>query len=863
MPAKRGKKAKPQLYSHIGSAIIPLASIVAVPSASQHFPQQKIQAREEWGPIASTLLRASATAHMLIPSSSSKTSLNQEDDDDDDEDYQPTSRRTAIGRMDASTSDEDESDDAKYSRKHQDSLHASTIRSSISRAVSISDTEKRLFGHVINDDAPTSTETRTNHDPNSSNQLDRKQSVNAEQSHSATATTTTTTTTTTTDNKNVKRASVTIVKQTVPPLVSNPTPSRVGPSPARSNNQADDIADEAKSITTTTARSSLNDATTLPVSARSVSFKEPLVHELYDPSSSKSQQTTTVINNNNYSVLDKIVIPPPEEYQHNFNDLEKRNQLLTHENQQLRVLNRNLQTQQEELLNRLQSSQKLSKRELSDLLERVGRDQTKELGSLNKTLQNRCDQLENELLSLRERYAQDQGQPSGRQLKDENYQLKDHVLRLSACLSEYQAMYPSDALKNDMRKQQSKLKSLPSKGPSPIWLLNQKFLAPLFVCYDEKLHEREEFIRKLQAQLGELYDQVKAITNENISLHERIVRTSSSSSSPVIQKSANINDFENIKRQAYLVLEENKVLQEQLNLQTNKLTDVHKVQIQEVSDLTRRLMVIESEKTEADRLVQTMRIRNEELRKKYEQSIIDNDHQIHVEDHVREITEMKRIADELIKRHAGEMELLLRRVQESEAAKRIAQIQLNETRNSIERVKGEITATKKINRKLLLRVQTYEKKLELQQIKEQRTTAMLDKSMEEIERYKLEQENHLTLAKTKEQEVNQTNLRMHEETKKISELENRLEIYKIKNKERMNEVQDQMKSQNENLKVRCSEHEQRIQQLMSLLNEKQVTIDDLNAERRNLEVDIETIWRTTNADNKRMREQLLDMHALS
>ncbi len=38
---------------------------------------------------------------------------------------------------------------------------------------------------------------------------------------------------------------------------------------------------------------------------------------------------------------------------------------------------------------------------------------------------------------------------------------------------------------------------------------------------------------------------------------------------------------ENIKRQAYLVLEENKVLQEQLDLQTNRLTDVQKSQIQE------------------------------------------------------------------------------------------------------------------------------------------------------------------------------------------------------------------------------------------------------------------------------------------
>jgi hypothetical protein len=54
-------------------------------------------------------------------------------------------------------------------------------------------------------------------------------------------------------------------------------------------------------------------------------------------------------------------------------------------------------------------------------------------------------------------------------------------------------------------------------------------------------------------------------------------------------------------------------------------------------------MIVESEKTEGDRTVETIRIRNEELRKKYDQLIMDNDHRIHVEDHVREIAEMKRL----------------------------------------------------------------------------------------------------------------------------------------------------------------------------------------------------------------------------
>jgi hypothetical protein len=41
-----------------------------------------------------------------------------------------------------------------------------------------------------------------------------------------------------------------------------------------------------------------------------------------------------------------------------------------------------------------------------------------------------------------------------------------------------------------------------------------------------------------------------------------------------------------------------------------------------------------------------------------------------------------------------------------------------------------------------------------------------------------------------------------------------------------------MKKQHDNLKLRCLEQEQRIQQLMSLLNEKQTLVDELHAEKR-------------------------------
>ncbi|UJR21266.1 hypothetical protein I4U23_024361 [Adineta vaga] len=850
MKTKSGRKETPKLYNtHIASAIIPVASLVAVPSAvGQHFPRQNTNPREEWGTVASTLLRASMTSQMLIPSSN-LNSLHDDDDDDDNDNvdnrnYQTTKKHSTVGRMDAS-SDEDDSDN-----ENQKSQETSVHRSSSSRTAPLSNVEKRLFGHIDKDEEPPTTTAELG--LSSTIHLDKKkQPQNAEVSHSSTTTTTTTT-------ANPKRATINIVRQHVPPLILNPVTSQAGPSSAKANSPT--YVNDGEGPAITTERSSFNDTTTVPTSARSVSFKEAVIRDTYDPSSSKSQQTTVVNARNGDSVLDRIVIPPPEEYQQNTHELEKRLQLLNSENQQLRLTNQNLQRQQEDVLTRLQSSQKLSQRELNDLLKQAEHNQTKDLEKLNKTLQNRCDQLQNELLSLKERSTQDQGQSSARELKNENHFLKDYVHRLSVKLSEYQTLYPMDALKNDDSKEQRKMQGLPMKGPSPIWLLNQKFLAPLFVCYDEKLHEREEFIRKLQTQLNDLHTEMKQIANENLSLHERIARTSST---VINQSTTHTTDIENIKRHAYLVLEENKVLQEQLHLQTNRLTDVQKAQIQEVSNLTRRLMIVESEKTEGDRTLEMIRIKNEELRKKYEELIIENDHRIHVEEHVREMNEMKRLTDELSEKHASEMQLLLRRVQDAEVAKRAAQLKLSENRNDTERLKSDLKVAKKLTQKLQIRVQTFEKKLELHQIREQRTTALLDKTSEETEKRKLEQDAYSIMVKTKEEEMNKTKERMEEEGKKLTELENRLENYKTKSKERVNEVQEQMKKQYDNLKTRCSDYEQRIQRLMTQLNEKQIVIDDLNSEKRNLEVDLETIWQTTNADNKRMLEKLHDMRVIN
>lgn len=63
----------------------------------------------------------------------------------------------------------------------------------------------------------------------------------------------------------------------------------------------------------------------------------------------------------------------------------------------------------------------------------------------------------------------------------------------------------------------------------------------------------------------------------------------------------------------------------------------------------------------------------------------------------------------------------------------------------MERLKGEITAMKKTNKKLQLRVQVFEKKLELQHVKEDRITTLYEKTNDEFQQTKIERDTYLTL----------------------------------------------------------------------------------------------------------------------
>ncbi|KAF5919768.1 hypothetical protein HPG69_000369 [Diceros bicornis minor] len=163
-----------------------------------------------------------------------------------------------------------------------------------------------------------------------------------------------------------------------------------------------------------------------------------------------------------------------------------------------------------------------------------------------------------ELLYLRKQ-AQD--------LVDENDGLKMTVHHLNVELSRYQTKF------RPLSKEESlNIEGLPSKGPAPPWLLDIKYLSPLLLAYEDRMKEKDELNASLQEEMRMFRMRVQEVVKENEELHQE----------------------HQLQTQAELVLEENKLLIEQLEIQQRKAKDAHQERLREVSKLTKQLTLLEA-----------------------------------------------------------------------------------------------------------------------------------------------------------------------------------------------------------------------------------------------------------------------------
>ncbi|XP_042196453.1 centrosomal protein of 89 kDa isoform X3 [Callorhinchus milii] len=279
-----------------------------------------------------------------------------------------------------------------------------------------------------------------------------------------------------------------------------------------------------------------------------------------------------------------------------------------------------------------------------------------------------------ELLSLRQ-HAQ--------QLVDENDAMKVTIHRLNVELSHYQAKY-----RPLLKEEGSHRHSLPVTGPPPPWLVDMKYLSPLLLAYEDQLRERDDVIKAQENEMKNFRARVEEIVCENNQLHQQLERSGAVSS----------REWRQLQDQAKLVLEENQVLMEQLEVQQAKAKDSHNRHLQEASNFTKQLVLLEAEKqSQQEELLETQQ-QLKHLRSKYEQLRADLDNKMGVDEHSAMVNELKRqLHLEQEKQHV-EVEELMGRIASLQAEKKSLLLEKTELTADNKTLEAEMEEAKKSNR---------------------------------------------------------------------------------------------------------------------------------------------------------------------
>ncbi|NWT82278.1 CEP89 protein, partial [Lanius ludovicianus] len=338
-----------------------------------------------------------------------------------------------------------------------------------------------------------------------------------------------------------------------------------------------------------------------------------------------------------------------------------------------------------------------------------------------------------ELLSLRHQ---------AQELVDENDTLKMMVHRLNVELSRCQTKFRSLSQEENLE-----LKSLPMKGPPPPWLLDMKYLSPLLLAYEDRIREKEDFILEHEANMKSFKARVEELVWENKDLHEQL------------NNFITPTEWQVLQTQAKLVLEENELLMEQLKIQQAKAKDSHRQHVQEASELTKQIVILEGKKQSQEEEIAEYQKQIEALCSTCEELKAKMDSRITAEEHLALVNDLKScLQQEQEKKHC-EVKDVMGKIASLQTENKKLLFEKNNFMADKKILETEMQMIQKTNRRLKKKIGLLQ--LQLEEAKEKEVTAhhyltnligLVEKTAKERDHLvflarRLENENHGVLKK--------------------------------------------------------------------------------------------------------------------
>ncbi|XP_067905417.1 centrosomal protein of 89 kDa isoform X2 [Heterodontus francisci] len=438
-----------------------------------------------------------------------------------------------------------------------------------------------------------------------------------------------------------------------------------------------------------------------------------------------------------------------------------------------------------------------------------------------------------ELLSLRQQ---------AQELVDENDALKMTIHRLNVELSHYQTKY------RHVHEEKSRSTGLPASGPPPPWLVDMKYLSPLLLAYEDRLREKDAAVQAHEKEMKNFRARVEEVVKENKQLHQQRERSGAVSS----------KEWHQLQDQAKLVLEENQILMEQLEVQQAKGKSSHNRHVQEVSKLTKQLMLLEAEKQTQQKELHETQQELKNICSKYDQLKANLDDKMGVDEHTTMVNDLKRKLQLEQEKQKVEVEELMGRIASLQAEKKSLLFEKTELITDNKTLEAELQVAQKSNRlaqkKIGLLKQQTEEAMEKEVAAHQYLANLI--SLAEKAAHERDQLVHVTksLANEKHGVLNKIvagNVR-------LGKLEEQVKVYKTKAAVKLGDINNRMKEQEEDFARRTAQYQREIRHLQQLLKDKQEILDGLLEQQRQVESELETVWESTTRENRRIKDLLRD-----
>ncbi|XP_069495200.1 centrosomal protein of 89 kDa isoform X2 [Ambystoma mexicanum] len=493
---------------------------------------------------------------------------------------------------------------------------------------------------------------------------------------------------------------------------------------------------------------------------------------------------------------------------------------LTSENQHLTAENNSLTIRLKELKKQVKG--------LRLALNEMGDENQKLKQEVNKPGQDEVV----ELLSL---------QQQAQELVDENYALKMTVHHLNVELSRYQTKFRPLSQEESVRNA-----SLPMRGPPPPWLLDMKYLSPLMLAYEDRMRERDLVIQAHEEEMRCFRARVEEVVQENEHLHEKLEKNRPTTS----------KEWRQLQEQAKLVLDENQNLMKQFEVQQAKAKESHSRHIQEVSKLSKQLMLLETKRENQEQELSEMQKQLQASRSKCDELKANLDGKIAAEEHVAMVNELKSHLREEQEKRQVEVDDLMRRLSVLQAEKKSLMLEKNTLTADNRILEEELEMTQKNHRKSHKKIAVLKQHLDEAMEKEVAAHQYLANLIHLTENITMERDQLLRMAKNLETEKHNFLNKVLGGHVRLGRLEEKVKVYKKKAALKVEDISHRLHEQEEDFAGQAARYQREMKHLQRMLLDRQETLDQVLQQKRDVEGELEIVWESTSIENQRMKALL-------